>query len=421
MKSPGFIFRVLRHRSYRLYFSGQVVSMTGTWMQRVAEGWLVYRLTGSALALGTVRFAGQLPSLLLMPLAGVLADQRNRHRILIATQAGAMLQAAVLCGLVLTDLATVELLALLAFAGGVMFAVEAPARQSFVVQLVPSRADLSNAIALNSAVFNIARIAGPSLAGLIVAAIGEGPVFGLNSISYLAVIAALLVMKPGLQEARLPRGNVFGNLRQGVAFSMRVPAIRILLSALAFLSVFSFNFVTIMPVFAREVFGGDARTLGFLLAAVGAGAIAGAVFVYSTTDPRTLWRWLPVSALSLSAGLAVFSMSGALWHGLAVLPLAGFGMINFMTSCNTVLQHIVPDDRRGRVMSLYTFSVMGTMPLGSLFGGAVAEAWGAQAASWTGCAAAALAGMAMARTTRSLEPFDGEAEGRGLTVGPPLV
>ncbi|NLP04332.1 MFS transporter [Candidatus Fermentibacteria bacterium] len=419
MIRPGFVFRVLRHRNYRLYFSGQIVSMTGTWMQRVAEGWLVYRLTGSALALGTVRFAGQLPSLLLMPVTGVFADQRNRHRILIATQAGAMLQAALLCVLVLTGFATVELVALLAFAGGVLFAVEAPARQSFVVQMVPDREDLSNAIALNSALFNTARIAGPSLAGLIVAALGEGPVFGLNSISYLAVIYALLVMKPGVQETRLPRGNVMGSLGQGVAYSMKVPAVRVLLAALAFQSIFSFNFITIMPVFAREVFGGDARTLGFLLAAVGMGAIAGAVFVSSTTSPKTLWRWLPLSPAMLSAGLGAFSLSRALVSGLAALPLAGFGMITFMTSCNTILQHLVPDDMRGRVMSLYTFSVMGAMPLGSLLWGALAEAWGAPAASWSGCAAAALACAVMARVARVIEPFGAEEPAGGTTFAPP--
>lgn len=418
MIRPGFLLRVLRHRNYRLYFSGQTVSMTGTWMQRVAEGWLIYRLTGSALALGTVRFAGQLPSLLLMPLAGVLADQGNRHRILIATQAGAMAQAALLCVLVLTGFATVELVALLAFAGGVLFAVEAPARQSFMVQIVPSREDLSNAIALNSAVFNMARIAGPSLAGLVVAALGEGPVFGLNSISYLAVIAALLVMKPGAQEARLPRGNVMGSLGQGLAYSMRTPAVRVLLAALAFQSVFSFNFITIMPVFAREVFVGDARTLGFLLASVGMGAIAGAVFVSSTASPRTLWKWLPLSSATLSAGLGLFSLSHTLLAGLAVLPLAGFGMITFMTSSNTILQHLVPDDKRGRVLSLYTFSVMGAMPLGSLLWGGLAEAWGAHAASWTGCAAAALACLVTARSVRVIEPFEG-SEATGIAAFAP--
>ncbi len=407
----GFLFRVLRHRNYRLYFSGQIVSVTGTWMQRVAEGWLVYRLTDSAFMLGLVRFVGQVPSLLLLPLMGVLADQRNRHRILVATQSAAMVQAGLLAVLVLTGFASVPLIAVLAFAGGLVFAVEAPARQSFIVQIVPSREDLANAIAINSAMFNLARIVGPSLAGLVVAAWGEGPVFAINSATYLAVILALLAMKPERQNSRLPGGSMLRNLRQGIAYSLGEPSMRLMLASLAILSVAAFPFITMMPVIAVEILGGGAMTLGFLLAAVGAGAIAGAAFVSSSTRPVTLWRSLPYSSLALGAGLAAISFSGSLALDLAVLPVCGFGMITFMTSCNTVLQHVVEEEKRGRVMSLYTFSVMGTMPLGSLLAGSVSEAFGVRASTGLGAAAAIGLAAFMLPRTRGTDPLRDAAGG----------
>jgi MFS family permease len=341
---------------------------------------------------------------------GVLADKHSRHRILIATQTAAMIQALLLALLVLNGAATVQAVAVLAFAGGLVFAVEAPARQSFVAQIVPHKEDFSSAIALNSAVFNLARIIGPSLAGLIVAAWTEGPVFAVNAASYLAVIAALLVMKPGRQAGTQAGGSVFGDMARGVSYSMRFPSMKIILVSLSVLSVLSFSYVTMMPVFAREVLGGDARTLGFLLAAVGVGAVSGAVYVSSTTKARSLWKSLPASAAILGAGLAGFSFSRSLALSLAVLPFCGFGMIAFMTSCNTILQHVVDEKMRGRVMSFYTFAVMGTMPLGSLLSGAIAGHWSAPVSTLLGSAAALSLSVFLRLKTSALDPFESGAD-----------
>jgi MFS family permease len=263
--SLSYMLRAFGHRNYRLYFTGQLVSLVGTWMQRVAIGWLVYRMTGSALLLGLVGFVSQFPSLAFLPLTGTIADSRDRRKLLIASQVLAMLQAGALAALVLTGSAVIWAVMALGFIGGIAFAVEAPARQALVVQLVSRREDLANAIALNSATFNIARLIGPSLAGVVIALSGEGPAFALNSASYIAVIIALLMLRLEPQSRASRPAGILSGMKEGMVYSFSRPAMRFILIHLAVLSIFPMSYLVILPVFAKEILGGDARTLGFLM------------------------------------------------------------------------------------------------------------------------------------------------------------
>lgn len=404
------MFRAFRHRNYRLYFTGQLISLVGTWMQRVAMGWLVYRITRSALLLGLVGFVSQFPSLAFLPLTGTIADGRDRRKLLVWSQVLAMLQAAALAALVLTDSASVWSIMLLGFVGGIAFAVEAPARQALVVQLVSRKEDLANAIALNSATFNIARLIGPSLAGLIVALSSEGPAFAINSASYIAVIIALCMLRLEPQQT-LRRGGVLSGMREGLSYALGRPAMRFILVHLAVLSLVPLSFLVILPVFAKEILGGDARTLGFLMGSVGAGALAGVAWISSRRNIMTLWRQLPASCAFLAAGLVVLALSRSFALSMAALPLTGFGMMTTVTGSNTLLQHMVDERMRGRVMSLFTLAVMGTMPVGSLFIGWFTQVFDAPASTLLGAAFALGFAIYSGRRTRGTDPFgDSPAE-----------
>lgn len=404
---PRYMFRAFVHRNYRLYFAGQLVSLVGTWMQRVAMGWLVYRLTGSAFLLGLVGFVTQFPSLAFLPLTGAIADSRDRRKLLIASQALAMVQAGALAAIVLSGSAAIWSVMALGFVGGIAFALEAPARQSLVVQLVSRREDLASAIALNSATFNIARLIGPSLAGIIVAVSSEGPAFAINAVSYVAVMVALFMLKLQPQAKVSHQGGMISGMREGFAYAFRRPAMRFILVHLAVLNLVPLSFLVLLPVFAREVLGGDARTLGFLMAAVGVGALAGVVWISSRTNPVTLWKQLPRSGALLGTGLILFSLSHRFAASVVVLPLAGFAMMTTITGCNTLLQHMVSEEMRGRVMSLFTLAVMGTMPIGSLLIGWLAEELGAPGATLVGAAFALAFTIYAGRRTRTLDPFAG--------------
>jgi len=373
------LLRALRHRNYRLFFGGQGISLIGTWMQRIAMSWLVYRLTNSALLLGVVGFAGEIPVFLLAPLAGVSADRWNRHHILVITQTLAMTQAFILALLTLTGTIAPWHIITLSLFLGLVDAFDKPTRQSFVVEMVETREDLGNAIALNSFIFNSARLLGPSIAGILIAILGEGMCFLLNSISYLAVIIALLAMKI-TSPSREKEGQVtllFPSLKEGFTYAFRFAPVRYILLLIGLLSLVGKPYTVLMPIFARDILHGGPNTLGFLMAAWGVGALGGAFYLASRKSALGLEKMIAIASTIFGCGLIAFSLSRVLWLSLLLLLLTGFGMMVQNASSNTVLQTIVDDDKRGRVMSMYTMAHMGTGPLGSLLAGGLASTIGA--------------------------------------------
>jgi MFS family permease len=374
----SFLLRALRHRNYRLFFAGQSVSLIGTWMTRIATSWLVYRLTGSALLLGLVGFAGQIPSFLLAPFAGVLVDRWNRHRLLVVTQILAMIQSGALAVLALTGVINIWHVLGLSLFQGVINAFDMPGRQAFVVEMVEKREDLANAIALNSSMVNAARLLGPSIGGVIIAAVGEGWCFAIDAASYLAVIASLLLMHvaPRLRKAA-EKAKVSTELRAGFAYVLGSPPIRAILLLLALVSLVGMPYTVLMPVFASTILQGGPHTLGFLMAATGVGALGGAVFLAGRRSVLGLGKILPLTAALFGAGLSSFALSRSLWLSIPLLVVTGFGFMVQMASSNTLLQTLVDDDKRGRVMSFYTMAFMGTTPFGSLLAGSLADRIGA--------------------------------------------
>lgn len=367
------MFRALRHYNYRLFFMGQGISLIGTWMQQLAMSWLVYRLTDSVLLLGTVNFAAQMPAFLLGPVAGVISDRFSRHKVLLTTQVLSMLQASTLAALVLTDHITIPAILGLSALLGVINAFDISARQSFVVEMVENREDMSNAIALNSSMFNGARLVGPFIAGIVIAAVGEGMCFLFNAISYLAVIASLLAMrlKPFVQPIQERR--VWESLREGVSYAFGFRPIRALILVIAMLSLFGMPFSVLMPVFARDVLGGTASTLGLIMGASGVGALAGAMYLASRKTVVGLGKVIVGAAVLFGIGLVLFSFARILPLAMLFIFLAGLGMMLQMASCNTLLQTIVDEDKRGRVMSFYSMAFMGMAPFGSILASWVAE------------------------------------------------
>ncbi len=375
--SAKFLLRGLSYRNYRLFFAGQGISLIGTWMQQVAMTWLVYRLTDSAFMLGVVGFSNQIPTFVLTPFGGVLADRANRHRVLIVTQALSMLQALTLAALVLTGTIQVwHIIALGIFIGSVN-AFDIPTRQSFLLDMIENRQDLGNAIALNSSMFNAARLAGPAIAGVVIAVAGEGVCFLLNGLSFLAVLAALLAMKIKPQKIEKQQPNPLRGLKEGIRYAFTFTPIRSILLLVALASVTGIGYSTLMPVFARDVLQGGSHTQGFLMSGVGLGALTGALFLASRKNVRGLGKIIAASAGLFGAGLLIFSFSRVLWLSLFAMALTGFGMMVQMASSNTVLQTLADDDKRGRVISLYATAFMGMMPFGSLLAGSAAGIIGA--------------------------------------------
>jgi MFS family permease len=386
--------RALRYRNYRLFFAGQSISLIGTWMTRIATSWLIYRLTGSAILLGVLGFAGQLPTFLLAPVAGVLVDRWNRHHVLVVTQVLAMIQSALLAALALTGVITVTDVVVLSVFQGLINAFDMPARQALVVYMVEDRADLSNAIALNSSMVNAARMIGPSVAGVLIAVAGEGICFLTDAISYLAVIVSLLAMRLVLPEPPATKVRVFGELAEGFRYAAGFAPIRALLGMLALVSLMGMPYAVLMPIVATRVLHGGAHTLGFLMAASGLGALAGAVYLAGRRSVLGLGRLIPTAVVALGAGLIVLSQSRQQWLSLAIMPVIGAGMMVQMASSNTVLQTIVDEGKRGRVMSLYAMAFVGMVPFGSLLAGGLAQRFGAPVALLVGglaCIAGAVA------------------------------
>jgi MFS family permease len=370
------IFRALYHRNYRLFFGGQGISLIGTWMQQIAMSWLVYHLTNSAFLLGVVGFSSQICSFIFSPFAGVFSDRWNRHHMLVATQSFAMIQAFIMAFLTLTHRITIHQIIFLSILLGLVNAFDIPTRQSFVVQMVERREDLGNAIALNSFLFNGARLVGPSIAGILISILGEGMCFLLNGISFLAVIIALLEMKIKPDKKDPEETRVLKRLKEGFIYAFSFLPIRNILLMLAWTSLVGMAYTTLMPVFARDILHGSSQTFGFLMAASGMGAAIGAIYLASRKSVIGLLRIIGVASGIFGLSLIAFSFSRNLWLSLLLLTLIGFGMMVQMASSNTVLQTIVDDTKRGRVMSLYAMSfLMG--PFGSLLGGSLASKIGA--------------------------------------------
>lgn len=367
----------MRHRNYRLFFGGQVISLIGTWMQQIAVTWLVYRLTNSAFLLGVVGFSSQMPAFVLSPFAGVLADRMNRHRIVIATQVFSMLQASVLAVLTLTGNIAVWHIVVLSMILGLINAVDIPARQSFLLDMIASKEDLGNAIALNSSMFNGARLVGPSIAGLLIGAVGEGMCFLINAVSFVAVIIALLAMNITRRERKPHSMSVLEGFKEGIKYAFGFPPIKYILLLLALVSIMGMPYAVLMPIIAKDILHGGAHTLGFLMGSIGVGALTGALYLASRKSVRGLARWIAIAAAIFGIGLAAFSLSRVLWLSMTLLLITGFGMMVQMASSNTILQTIVDDDKRGRVMSLYTMAFMGMAPFGSLLAGSLAGTIGA--------------------------------------------
>ena len=387
--------RALRSRNYRLFLSGQLVSLIGTWMQMVAQSWLIYRLTGSAALLGLIGFAGQIPVFVLAPLAGVIADRVSRRRVLFMTQGAMMVLALALAALTLSGRVQVWHLFVLAALLGIANAFDIPARQAFMSEMV-ERSDLANAIGLNSSAFNGARVVGPAVAGLIVAAVGEGWCFLLNGISYIAVIAALAAIRVE------PRSRVRGNLSawesavEGFSFAWETRPVRALLLLLGLVSLMGMPYSVLMPIFADRVVHGGPNAYGLLMSAAGIGALGGAATLTARRTLNGLGRWVAFSAAGFGASLIAFSFSRSLWLSAALLVPAGFFMMLEMAASNTLIQSMVPDRLRGRVMAVYTMMFMGMAPLGALMAGALAVPLGAPRTVAIGGAACIAGGLALA-------------------------
>ena len=369
---PTGVLRAFRHRNYRLYFFGQSISLVGTWITRVAMGWLVYRLTGSAALLGVVGFASHLPNFFLGPFAGVWVDRLDRYRVLVVTQAAAMAHVSLLALLTLTNTIEVWHIIALSLVQGVIKAVDTPARQAFVVEMVEGQEDLPNAIALNSSMFNGARLIGPSIAGVLIAVVGEGWCLAIDAISYLAVLGSLFAMR--LQRRPVPARNkrVMEELRDGFAYAFGSPPLRSILILLALVSFTGLPYVVLMPVMAAEVLGGGANTLGWLMSAVGVGALIAALYLASRRSVDGLGQLLPIAGVAFGVGLSAFALSTSLLASLFFLTLVGAGWMIQSAASNTILQTLVREEMRGRVMSFYAVAILGTTPFGNLLGGVIA-------------------------------------------------
>jgi MFS family permease len=370
-------WRALRHRNFRLFFGGQTISLIGTWMTRIATSWLVYRLTKSALLLGTVGFAGQIPTFLLAPLAGVIVDRVDRRKVLVWTQTLAMLQSFALAWLTLSHRITIaEILALSAMQG-IINAFDMPGRQSFMVKMVEDRADLSNAIAINSSMVNTARLIGPSLAGLLIAVTNEGWCFLVDGISYIAVIASLLMMRLPREKVLQAAASMVAQLREGWTYVSGFAPIRTILALFALLSLMGWPFMVLMPIFAAQMLHGGPHTLGFLMGAVGVGSLISALTLVIRRSVRGLTKMIPIAAAIFGIGLICFGLSRMFWLSLLMMLVTGFGMMQGMVASNTILQTLVDEHMRGRVMSYYTMAFVGMAPFGSLLAGLLAHVIGA--------------------------------------------
>ncbi|MCK9311892.1 MAG: MFS transporter, partial [Bacteroidales bacterium] len=371
------IFRSLHYRNYRLFFGGQSLSLIGTWIQRITIPWLVYRMTGSPLLLGVVGFAGQIPTFILSPFAGVLTDRWNRYRILLFTQILSMIQALILAILYMTGYIEIWNILSLSIILGCINALDTPARQSFMFDLVDDKKDLGNAIALNSLMVNGARLLGPSIAGILIASFGEGVCFTINGLSYIFVIWSLIMIKvmPQPKSENIP--NVCREMKEGFNYTFSFKPIKAIILLLALISLMGMPYSLLIPVFAKDIFHGDSNTYGFLMGASGLGALAGAFYLASKKTVFGLEKLIPLAAGLFGIGLVAFSLSRHFTLSIILMVATGMGFMMQMACSNTILQTITDDDKRGRVMSFYTMAFMGTAPFGNLLAGSLASWIGA--------------------------------------------
>ena len=370
-------WRALRHRNFRLFFTGQSISLIGTWMTRVATSWLVYQLTGSALLLGLVGFAGQIPTFLLAPFAGVLVDRLDRRKMLVWTQALAGLQSLALAALTIGKIINIREVIWLSVMQGLINAFDMPGRQAFLVQMVEDKQDLGNAIALNSSMVNMARLVGPALAGIVIGSVGEGYCFLIDGLSYLAVIASLLMMRVNIGPVRRAAISMLHQLKEGWTYVRGFAPIRTILLLFALISLMGMPFMVLMPIFAAQVLHGGPHTLGFLLGASGVGALISAVSLALRKTVRGLTSMIQISAAVFGIGLICFGLSRTFPLSMFLMLIVGFGMMQGLAASNTVIQTLVPEDKRGRVMSYYTMAFVGMAPFGSLLAGTLAHHLGA--------------------------------------------
>ena len=372
LKNFKFLFRTLQSRNYRLFFIGQFISLIGTWIQQIAVSWLIYKMTNSVFLLGLVGFVSQFPTFVITPFAGVWSDRFNRHKILVLTQTLSLIQALVLAILVLSGAITVWQIILLSLFIGCVNAIDMPNRQSFVIYMIDDRNDLGNAIALNSAMFNGSRFIGPFIAGVLIATVGEGICFLINALSYIAVIVAILSMNIDHIKINISKTSVMEELKEGFTYVFGNTRIRAMLILVSLTSIMGVPFIVLMPAFAKDILQGGPHTLGFLMSALGAGALLGAFYLASRTNIKGLQKIINMGAFIFGIGLIGFSFSRSLWISILMVFIAAFGMMLQVASTNTWLQTNVDDDKRGRTMSFYVVSFMGMAPFGSLLAGSVA-------------------------------------------------
>jgi len=376
-KNIKFMLRALEHRNYRLFFSGQAISTIGTWMQTIAMNWLVYRLTDSAVMLGALNFFNHVPGFLIGPIAGVVVDRVNRHKILLMTQSLSMLQAILLAFLVLSNTIQVWHLLVFGFILGCVNAFDLTARQAFIVDMVDDRDDLSNAIALNSIILSTAKLIGPSIAGMLIAIVGEGVCFLVNAVSFIPVLAALLAMHVETTSISKEKTTTpFRDMYEGYGYAFRFPPICYTVLLLSLVNFVGASYIMLMPIFAHDVFAGDSHTLGFLMAATGLGAICGAIFLASRSSTVGLEKLIPWAVALQGMALIVFSQTNLLLIGLSALFFTGLGSMIHIAASSTLMQSLVDEDKRGRVMSLYSMS-FGMTPFGNLLAGIMASYIGA--------------------------------------------
>lgn len=374
----GFAFRALKNKNFRLFFFGQMVSLIGTWIQNIALGWLVYRLTDSAVWLGVIGFAGQIPALFLTPFAGVYADRLDRRKVLIIAQIIPMIIAFIMAALILTNTVQVWHIVLIATLNGFVIAVDNPFRHAFLIDMIGDKELLQNSVALNSTLFNSARFIGPMVGGFLIAWVGEGICFLINGVSFLAVVFSLFAMKISVVKTKRVYASVFTDLKKGTIYAFSSKPIRYLLILVLSTGFFGLPFQVFLPVFAKDILGGSSELLGFLTGALGAGALTGAIYLAAKKGVKQLPMLIMISAVVFSIGLFTLSLSTSIVISLVLLYFTGFGMIVQFASTNTLLQTLVEDSKRGRIMSLYGMSFLGVTPICSLMLGAISGSIGVQ-------------------------------------------
>jgi MFS family permease len=389
-------FRAFRHRNFALFASGQAVALVGYWMQSIAQSWLLYRLTGSATLLGILGFASSIPILVVAPLAGLWSDRVNLHRAMYATQVLEMLQAIALAALAISGVIAPWHIVTLAMVMGVLVAIELPVRHAYLLELVGGKEDLPNAVAVTSFIANTGRLIGPAIAGIVIAAYGEAACFAINALTFVAVLVSFAMMRVPPSPRASAHAPVMRGLVEGFAYAWRSVPIRLLLAVLVAVSLLATPYMTLMPVLVQEIYGSGANVMGFLVGAAGFGGVAGTLYLAARRDGRELVSVIACASFAAGAALALVSWSARIWIALPLLAVVGFGILVTSVSVNMILQSIVDDDKRGRVMSLYTTAFLGMSPFGAIAAGALADRIGVAATLTAGGICCALAGVYLA-------------------------